>query len=218
MLICALIPLLLLLQAKVADRDMVGVVEKSDLLRLAKSRTQLWECRRINLCGTLMADPRFLLNAAMAVFRIACSAGQDAVAAVKAVKSTLKQTYKTLALTVHPDKVEQCNCTEYRGVFSDAFKVLGNAHELLTKVAAGEQIPGVTTQQQQQGPAAAGFGANGFTSSGAGPAGGFGPGGGTWSWDAGGPFPGGPFGGAGFGFPGGFPGGAQYTYQQSYKT
>jgi hypothetical protein len=89
------------LQAQVNDRDMVGVVEKSDLLRLAKSRTQLWECRRLNLCGNVMANSGaaageaslLQLQAAMAVFRVECPAGADAVRAVRDVKDTLKRTY-----------------------------------------------------------------------------------------------------------------------------
>lgn len=75
---------------------MAGVVEKSDLLRLAKSRIQLWECRRINLCGVLMATsqlPLVQLQAAMAVFRVASGVGSDLVALVKGVKDTLKRTY-----------------------------------------------------------------------------------------------------------------------------
>jgi hypothetical protein len=89
------------LQAQVNDRDMIGVVEKSDLLRLAKSRTQLWECRRLNLCGSLIANSistagevsLLQLQAAMAVFRVECPAGADVLLAVRDVKDTLKRTY-----------------------------------------------------------------------------------------------------------------------------
>jgi hypothetical protein len=80
---------------------MIGVVEKSDLLRLAKSRTQLWECRRLNLCSSLMANSSsaagevslLQLQAAMAVFRVECPAGADVLRAVRDVKDTLKRTY-----------------------------------------------------------------------------------------------------------------------------
>jgi hypothetical protein len=74
------------LQAGVSSKDMAGVIEKSDLLALAKSRVQLWEARRINHCSQLMASPAMQLSAAMAVFRIACGPQQDPVAAVKQVR------------------------------------------------------------------------------------------------------------------------------------
>jgi hypothetical protein len=80
---------------------MVGVVEKSDLLRLAKARTQLWECRRLNLCGSLIANSSaaagevslLQLQAAIAVFRVECPVGADALRAVRDAKDTLKRTY-----------------------------------------------------------------------------------------------------------------------------
>jgi hypothetical protein len=89
------------LQAQVNDRDMVGLVEKSDLLRLAKARTKLWECRRLNLCGSLIANSSnaagevslLQLQAAMAVFRVECPAGADVLRAVRDVKDALKKTY-----------------------------------------------------------------------------------------------------------------------------
>jgi hypothetical protein len=99
--LCCALSCYLCSQAQVNDRDMVGVVEKSDLLRLAKSRTQLWECRRLSLCGSHMTNNSsaagevslLQLQAAMAVFRVECPAGGDAVAAVRGVKDTLKRTY-----------------------------------------------------------------------------------------------------------------------------
>lgn len=147
----------------------------------------------------------------MTVFRMICAAGKDAVATVKEAKGNIKKAYHNASLIVHPDKAQQSGSTEYRAAFEEAFKILGSAHELLTKVAAGEQIPGGTTQQQQQqgpaagpGPGFAGFNPNGPGFSAGGPfqggpfPGGFQPGGG--------PFPGGAF-PNGFGFgPGGFPG------------
>lgn len=40
---------------------MRGVLEKSDLLRVAKAHMQLWECRRIVLCGELVQDAHMRL-------------------------------------------------------------------------------------------------------------------------------------------------------------
>jgi hypothetical protein len=99
-----------------------------------------------------------------------------------------------LALQVHPDKVTLNGHEAYKPVFDEAFKVLGSANDLLTRVASGEAIPGLTQQQGAAAAAAAGAAACGF----AGGAGGF-PGG----------FPGAGFpGGFPNGFPGGFPGAA----------
>jgi hypothetical protein len=85
---------------------------------------------------------------------------------------------------VHPDKAVTNSQEAYRPVFEEAFKVLTSANELLTRVASGEAVPGITPQPQQQGAAAAAAaGAGGF---------------------AGGGCPGGFAGG----FPGGFPGAA----------
>eukprot|EP00775_Hariotina_reticulata_P010157 gene10157-10315_t len=180
-------------EAGVSSRDMAGVIEKSDLLALAKSRVQLWEARRINHCGQLMADPSTLLMAAMAVFRIACGPQQDPVAAVKQVKDALLRSYKRLALQVHPDKAIGA-LQVLKPVFSEAFKTLNNANDLLGKVAAGQVAAG---PGQQPGPAAAAAAA---ATAGTGP--GTGPFYYTYyySW-----FPG----GAGFAGPGGFPGAGQ---------
>ncbi|KAF6256106.1 hypothetical protein COO60DRAFT_1702471 [Scenedesmus sp. NREL 46B-D3] len=189
-------------QAQVNERDMVGVVEKSDLLRLAKARTQLWEWRRLNLCGSFMANSGgasgevslLQLQAAMAVFRVDCPAGADATRSVRDAKDSLKRTYNKLALLVHPDKANQNGHEAYRSVSEEAFKVLNSANDLLTRVASGEAIPGLT-QQQQQGAAATGAAAAAAAAAGG----------------AGGPAGGGFAGGFTGGFPGAAAGGAAGT-------
>jgi hypothetical protein len=172
---------LLLLQAGVDAAAVRGVLEKSDLLRVAKAHMQLWESRRICLCGELVEqDPSMRLYSAVCVFRISVGAGQDLCSAVKAVKDSLKRTRQRMALLVHPDKAVN-ELQGYKAVFDEAFKVLTNAHDTLTEAAEGkykEPPPAASGAQQQQG---------------------------YWYGYAG---PGGP----GFaGFPGGFPGGWSYA-------
>lgn len=140
-------------QAGVDAAAMRGVLEKSDLLRVAKAHRQLWECRRICLCGELAQDAHMRLYSAVCVFRISHGAGQDLGSAVRAVKDSLKKTRMTLSLLVHPDKATN-ELARYKPVFEEAFKVLTNAHETLTAAADGK-YEGSTAQpqaQQQQQP------------------------------------------------------------------
>jgi hypothetical protein len=148
---------------------MRGVLEKSDLLRVAKAHMQLWECRRIVLCGELSAaDEQMRLYAAVCVFRITHGPGQDLGSAVGAVKDSLKRTRQRLSLLVHPDKATN-ELSRYKGVFDEAFKVLTAAHEVLAAAADGKYEgstagPQQQQQQQQQGAyaGAAGYGPAGF--------------------------------------------------------
>ena len=155
---------LLLLQAGVDAAALRGVLEKSDLLRVAKAHMQLWESRRLCLCGRLAAqDASARLFSAAAVFRIAPGAGQDLCAAVRAVKDGLKRTRQRLALLVHPDKAVN-ELQGYKEVFDEAFKVLTNAHETLSEAAEGKYVPPAAStgpqpgQQQQQQQQAYGYG------------------------------------------------------------
>lgn len=168
---------------------MRGVIEKSDLLRVAKAHMQLWECRRICLCGDLAArDANMKLYSAVCVFRISIGAGQDMYSAVKAEKDGLKRTRQRLALLVHPDKANGSELSRYKAVFDSAFKCLTAAHDTLTAAAEGryEECGGVggagagagaAPRQPYQQPQYAGYAAAGG-------------------------FPGGGFGGFPWGFPG----------------
>lgn len=171
------------LQAGVNAAAMRGVLEKSDLLRVAKAHMQLWECRRLILCGELAKDPTMRLYSAVCVFRITAGPGQDIISAVRAVKDGLKRTRQRLALLVHPDKALN-ELSGYKEVFDEAFKVLTAAHETLTDAAEGKtDAAGSRPQAQQQQQQSYGY---------ANFAGGF-PGG----WGFAGGFPGGAYPGAG---------------------
>jgi hypothetical protein len=172
---------------------MRGVLEKSDLLRVAKAHRQLWECRRICLCDKLSEQTTtdLRLYSAMCVFRIATGSGLDLCGVVKGVADGLKRTRQRLALLVHPDKAIN-ELSGYKAVFEEAFKALINAHETLSTVVAGtysgtNRAPQQQPQQHHQTQQQQWFG---FT-----PAAGF-PGGFTWSYP---------------GFPG-FPGSASFFY------
>jgi hypothetical protein len=170
---------------------MRGVLEKSDLLRVAKAHQQLWECRRLCLCGNLaQKDPAQQLYSAVCVFRIDLGPTQDMMAAVRAAKDGLKRTRQRMVLLVHPDKASN-ELSEHKAVFDDAFKVLTNAYDTLTAAAEGRYEGGTAGPGQQQ-QAGAGFG---FAAGGPGFAG-FGPGGFPWGFAG---FP--P--GYGYGSPGG---------------
>jgi len=183
-----LAPLCTALQAGVNAAAMRGVLEKSDLLRVAKAHMQLWECRRLILCGELAKDPAMRLYSAVCVFRITAGPGQDMFSAVRAVKDGLKRTRQRLALLVHPDKALN-ELSGYKEVFDEAFKVLTAAHETLTDAAEGKADaassrpqPQAQQQQQQQGYGYTNF-AGGFPGA-WGFAGGF-PGAGAYYWSTG---------------------------------
>jgi hypothetical protein len=157
------------MQAGIDGVVMRGLLEKSDLLACAKAHMQLWECRRLVLCGQLAAsDASLRLFSAMCVFRIPRPTPQQSlVGAVRAAKDGLRRTRLHLALLVHPDKAVN-ELSRHQEVFHEAFRVLTDAHELL--VAAAESAAGDAgvaaggaqqqqrqqqQQQQQQQPAAA---------------------------------------------------------------
>lgn len=194
-------PLCVCVQAGVDAAATRGVLEKSDLLRVAKAHMQLWECRRIVLCGELAAaDEQMRLYAAVCVFRITHSPAQDLGSAVRAVKDSLKRTRQRLSLLVHPDKAtNELSC--YKGVFEEAFKVLTSAHEVLAAAADGKYEGSTAGPQQQQQQAYTGPG-YGYAGAAGGPTGftGFAPGGfPTWGFAG---FPPGSFNMGGF--PAGF--------------
>lgn len=132
-----------LMQARVRECELAGALEKHELLALAQSRVQLWECRRLAACGTFIASGGVAgLQAAVAAFRLpAGGPTQTLVARVHAASGTLRRTYTRLALLVHPDKARQHGQDAYAAAFDEAFKALNEAHKILLSVAALPQCP-----------------------------------------------------------------------------
>lgn len=101
----------------------------------AESQLKLWECRRLLMCGEALnaTDVRNLTPVqhqqrhqyALAVFRLVGVVGSSAT-----ISSKRRVAYKKLALLLHPDKVPP-ELQVVKCVFEAAFKVLGNADELL---------------------------------------------------------------------------------------
>jgi len=107
--------------------------DKQDLQQLAQRSLQVYECRRLIRCGELPhSTTEQQLLAALCTLRFYTNqAPHEAVAAARALAlPELKRRYQRLALAVHPDKV----WPEHQGMlasFEEAFKVLGQAHQLL---------------------------------------------------------------------------------------
>lgn len=94
----------------------------------------MYECRRLIRCGQLPDNTtQQLLLAAQCTLRVYTNqAPHEAAAAARALAlPDLRRRYQRLALAVHPDKV----WPEHQGMmasFEEAFKVLGQAHQLLS--------------------------------------------------------------------------------------
>lgn len=109
-----------------------------ELLSLAQRCMQLWECRRIISCSKLPhSNPEQELLAALCVLRVQTGQGprQPVAAARSATAADLKRRYQRLALLVHPDKVV-AEHQQQVGLFDEAFKVLGKAHDLASSYCA----------------------------------------------------------------------------------
>jgi hypothetical protein len=95
---------------------------------------QLWECKRIISCSKLPRSTKEQqLLAALCVLRV--QTGQvprQPVAAARSVGAAdVKKRYQRLALFVHPDKVVPEH-QQQTSQFEDAFKLLGQAYELVS--------------------------------------------------------------------------------------
>ncbi|WIA12620.1 hypothetical protein OEZ85_006277 [Tetradesmus obliquus] len=115
-----------------------SIIQREQLLELAKAAVQLWEAQRVLRCAHIgQLHPSLRLPAALAVFRQQShkAGAATSAAAEEEERRALKRVCTQLQLALHPDKTPQ-QLAGQQAVFAEAFKALQNAQQLVPALSS----------------------------------------------------------------------------------